>query len=289
MNANSSLEEAVLIAGGDPAATLHQALAAKHHESPLPREAVSQPAAPSAQTPNSSLLLSSLRRIYETEPVARQQPQSLAAPTLSKPHGELMFQSTMDLLGSAFDVSELDPLPFLDRRDGFLENAPPIDRPRSVKPSQTDTQETAAPEATNQPNLVRRAEIPPSPWGADRRKLPRREGDCLVTICPHASAERLSHEKISWILHSGKIKGRLIDVSMSGIALSLGEKLADNTKVYLRITNRVLDKYVDAAATVLRCCPDGEAVWNIVCRFDKNLSFQQIHLIGRSLFASTIV
>lgn len=90
-------------------------------------------------------------------------------------------------------------------------------------------------------------------------------------------------------MQGSKLRGGLVDVSMSGVAFNLPEPLAPKTRVVLRIINRVLGKEVDATAKVLRCLDAAEGGVTVVCRFDRNLSFKQVHLIGRSLCAATIV
>jgi hypothetical protein len=200
-----------------------------------------------------------------------------------------MYNSAIDLLETVFDVSELDPLPYIDRRPNRVIDDGLANRQSAGPPLKGDDTATAiaADPALPTADLPRPHDASPS--GGDRRRLPRRESDCAVLVRAYAGGERLSPEKMAWHLHSAKIKGQLVDVSMSGVALNLSDPLTPGTKVVLRIANRMLDKHVDSAATVLRSRHEGEQGHSVVCRFDKNLTFEQIHLIGRNLFASTIV
>jgi hypothetical protein len=200
-----------------------------------------------------------------------------------------MYKSAIDLLETVFDVSELDPLPYIDRRPNSVAVDNGAKRESAASPPKPLGPAAAiAPISPSVPN----ADVPHDPTSppvGERRRLPRRESECAVLVRPYSGSERLSPEKVAWHLHSAKIKGHLVDVSMSGVALNLSDPLTPGTKVVLRISNRVLDKHVDSAATVLRCRREGEPEYSVVCRFEKNLTFEQIHLTGRNLFASTIV
>src|SRR5262249_31675814 len=124
---------------------------------------------------------------------------------------------------------------------------------------------------------------------ADRRNLPRRESDCSVALCCVTEDEGLTRDRIEWMIHASELHGRLVDVSMSGVALNVSEQLAPGARIALRISNRPIGRHVDASATVLRCRPDPQGGWSVVCRFARILTFEQIHLVGRNLFAATIV
>jgi hypothetical protein len=212
---------------------------------------------PRARVAGSSLLLASLRQLDKSR-IPGTRHDSEPPKSSQKEPGVSTGDSTSALLEAVFDVSDIDPLPFVNR----------------FHKSTTPTNDVVA-----QAKSV----------AADRRNLPRRESECNVTICPLASDERPTADKIEWLIHSGKRRGQLIDVSMSGVALHLDEELAPGTRVILRISNRTIDRHVNALARVLRCRAESGTGWSVVCRFEKNLSFEQIHQIGRNLFAATIV
>ena len=241
-------------------------------------------------------LLASLQRVYGAV-----QGEGAAAPGGSardqKPDGACLaakrpaptYNSAIDLLETVFDVGELDPLPYIDRRPNRVAVESLANRPvaaRSLNSEDTPAAIAASADAAQNFELAGHDD---SPSACERRGLPRHESDCTVLVGACAGGERLSPEKMAWHLHAAKIKGQLVDVSMSGVALYLGDPLTPGTRVVLRIANRLLDRHVDSAATVLRSRQEGEQGYSVVCRFEKNLTFEQIHLIGRNLFASTIV
>lgn len=123
----------------------------------------------------------------------------------------------------------------------------------------------------------------------ERRAFPRRESGCLVSVCPVLPHESLATQQIAWQLHAGRLTGRLADVSMNGIALELPRELEANTRLHLRISNRQQLQHLDISGSVLRSTSHEPGVWNIVCRLDRKLTFEQIHAIGKHLLASTIV
>lgn len=127
--------------------------------------------------------------------------------------------------------------------------------------------------------------------GTDRRLYPRRDSDGSVTVCRRPTLNRLAQAspEMPWKLHSSALKGALIDVSMTGMALSLAEPLAPDTPILLQVSSRHLDEPLDVAAKVLRCTPFEQGGWRVVCQLDSRLTFEQVHLLGRQMFACTTV
>ncbi len=124
---------------------------------------------------------------------------------------------------------------------------------------------------------------------SDRRAHPRRESTCTVSVCRKPDQFRGSTKTRDWLLHSEGVQGRLSDVSMSGVAFQLSAPVEQGAEVWLRISNRRFAHDVDACARILRCTNNGDGWWNVVCRLDKRLTFEQIHQVGQHLFSSTIV
>ena len=133
--------------------------------------------------------------------------------------------------------------------------------------------------------------------GMDRRAYPRRDSDGVVTVCRRSVGNRLFQRSpnLSWNLHASELKGRLLDVSMTGMALTLSEPLPEGTPVSLQVTSRSLDQPAEVTGRVLRCIAldkrdgDEESGWRLVCQLDDRLTFEQVHSLGKQMFAYTMV
>lgn len=124
---------------------------------------------------------------------------------------------------------------------------------------------------------------------AERRAFPRRDSGSTVSIHRPRDQAAMSGQETSWLHHASRLKGSLMDVSMSGAALRMAEPLDQGEIILLRLSNRRFDVSVDRKATVLRCLPDGEGSWKIVCQYDSKLTFEQVDVLGKGLFISRLV
>jgi len=123
---------------------------------------------------------------------------------------------------------------------------------------------------------------------SDRRRFPRRESQSGVLVhCPE-DPETAAPQSLEWLLHSTALRGKLVDICMQGVSFRLGQPIVVGQAITLRLANNRLDSSLDTPATVIRSTPIGNC-WKIVCRFEKNLTYEQIHDLGRYLFTSTTV
>jgi hypothetical protein len=122
----------------------------------------------------------------------------------------------------------------------------------------------------------------------ERRAFPRRDSECTVLVHRIAPGTSLDPLNIDWLIHSSKLKGNLVDISMNGVAFQLPEPVDMDERLWLRLVHRMRG-FVDAPGTVIRISPRGDGQWKVVCRLDDNLTFEQVHTLGHYLFSSRYV
>jgi hypothetical protein len=119
------------------------------------------------------------------------------------------------------------------------------------------------------------------PTEADRRAHPRHDSECDVWISlrpPHLESGT-----------TGRIRGRVVDVSLGGFALRTTAPVTPGHRIWMRIANRHFAQVIESDGTALRCTPQTSGDWHVVCRLSRRLTFEQVNFIGKQLFASTLV
>lgn len=95
------------------------------------------------------------------------------------------------------------------------------------------------------------------------------------------------------MLRASQFRGRMIDVSMGGIAFDANESLEPGASIILRIAHKTHDFEIDRTGRILRCTKaeeaDGTTRWVLVCEFEIPLTFDEVHRVGNHLFTATIV
>jgi len=124
---------------------------------------------------------------------------------------------------------------------------------------------------------------------SDRRAFPRHEGACSVSVARTPVGTTAPPQEQSWLLHASQLKGRLLDISMNGIAISLPVSIEQGETILLRLSNPRLDRTLDTAAEVVRSEGDDQGCYRIVCRFHRRLTLEQVNCFGKSLFPSQLV
>jgi hypothetical protein len=94
---------------------------------------------------------------------------------------------------------------------------------------------------------------------------------------------------MEWALHSSRLKGTLVDISMNGASFEISEPFDKGEDILVRIANRSLDQSVDTSATVVRSMQSDDGQWKTVCRFVRNLSYNRMSALGHYQFASQLV
>lgn len=116
---------------------------------------------------------------------------------------------------------------------------------------------------------------------SDRRAHPRHDSECDVWISlkpPHLEAGA-----------AGRIRGRVVDVSLGGFALRTSAPITPGHRIWMRIVNRNFAQVIETDGNALRCTPQASGDWHVVCRLSRRLTFEQVNFIGKQLFASTLV
>lgn len=149
-----------------------------------------------------------------------------------------------------------------------------------------------APVSANQPT-------PPIPFepplGGSERRLSHRyrvDGDVLVH---RSSTGPGGRPRRVLIATPPDAFGRMIDISTGGVAFEsdddfqIGEALLLTLRANPRQPVGSVDLRRLAGAAVLRTLPLPQGGSTIVCRFERALSFEEVHRIGGHLFEATIV
>lgn len=123
----------------------------------------------------------------------------------------------------------------------------------------------------------------------DRRAFPRRPSACTVTVCRREPDEKLTPQRLDWLLHAGRVRGELNDISMSGAAFTVAEKYSADDTVFLRLSQRQSGTTLDTAATIVSAKPADDGRWNVHCQFKQPLTLDQVQKFGQQLFVSAVV
>ena len=137
---------------------------------------------------------------------------------------------------------------------------------------------------SNHPQAQHESELP---LAADRREFPRRISACRIAVCRIDNADAFT-PRTAWMLHSTKLKGNLVDISMNGVRFSLSEQFQPDEQLALRITNQHFDN-IDAVGTVVRSEQGENGRWFVVCAFQSKLTFDQMRHFGQQMFHSEFV
>ncbi|MES2793066.1 MAG: PilZ domain-containing protein [Planctomycetota bacterium] len=117
----------------------------------------------------------------------------------------------------------------------------------------------------------------------DRRRFPRRQSECMVTVLERRQTDQLTPQQIDRWLQAGRSVGRLLDISQAGLCLLLDREIAKDTEVLLRISNQQLNRHIDCTATVVHSHLTGQGRFSIHCRVLNEFTLSDLQDLGRPL------
>jgi len=110
-----------------------------------------------------------------------------------------------------------------------------------------------------------------------------------VAVVPKNPDEFWPAGRIERLLTAPPLRGTVVDISMSGVAICLAERLEPGTCVYLRIAGRQSRLTVDTQGSVLRSMPGPKQQWICVCTLRAPLPLNQIDLVRDQIDAARFV
>ena len=157
----------------------------------------------------------------------------------------------------------------------------------SISPQRVAEAELSCRELPSQSDDQAGSTIPVS--GEDRRAFPRRQSECLVTVLHRYETRHLKPRETDCLLQNGRVVGRLLDISQTGLCLMLGEVIADNSELVLRISNQQLNRHVDASAQVIHSQHVGHGRFSIHCRVLRDFTLSELQDLGRPLIVGHVL
>lgn len=208
----------------------------------------------------------------------------------------------MDAKRRSTEVPEPAPLPPADWPAADSPSGPVAPAVPVVAMEAVSLDDAATIEAPNFQPLPDQTQLaPPSPevfdpqmGGSERRVSPRYrvDGDVLVhrwLTSPGGRPRRILPAT------PPDAFGRMIDLGTGGVAFEsdddflIGEELLLTLRADATGRGTALDLRRLARASVLRTVRASNGGWTVVCRFERPLTFEEVHRIGGHLFVATIV
>ncbi len=123
-----------------------------------------------------------------------------------------------------------------------------------------------------------------SPTPSDRRAFPRREGNCQVAVCRLSEENSsITAQQLEWRLHATPIKGALLNLSMQGAAVLLPHPLLEGEPLVIRLTCPHRKMHLDHSASIIGSTPVSDGEFKVMCKFDSQLSLEQVAFYSRFL------